>query len=89
MPTIKEYASNFDISLDMDVEDFLDECNSREIKEVIEWLVETEWIKSEHTTNWGNLLDEEWYETCNKLHTLRQRLTPEEEELIKSIVNRY
>jgi hypothetical protein len=34
-------------------------------------------------------MDIEWFNTVSKLHTLRQRLTVEEEELIKSIVNKY
>jgi hypothetical protein len=89
MPTIREYGSAFDISMDVEVEVFLDECNSKEINEVIKWLEESDYIKSEHTTNCGNLLDEEWNKTINKLHTLRQQLTVEEEELIKSIVNKY
>ena len=35
MPTIREYSSNFDISMDVDIDDFLYECSSREITEVI------------------------------------------------------
>jgi hypothetical protein len=88
MPTISEYTSNIDISIDVDVEEFLDDCSKREIEEVIQWLVDSDWIKPTQVEE-GNVMDIEWFNTVSKLHTLRQRLTVEEEELIKSIVNKY
>jgi hypothetical protein len=88
MPTISEYTSNIDISIDVDVEEFLDDCSKREIEEVIQWLVDFDWIKPTQVEE-GNVMDIEWFNTVSKLHTLRQRLTVEEEELIKSIVNKY
>jgi hypothetical protein len=94
MPTIREYAGNFDISMDVDIEDFLYECSSREIEEVIKWLEESDYIKphnivDEGSVDEGSVMDIEWSNTVSKLQTLRQRLTLEEEELIKSIVNKY
>jgi hypothetical protein len=88
MPTIREYTSSVDISVDVDVEEFLDDCNKGEIEEVIQWLIESDWIKPTQVEE-GNVMDIEWFNTVSKLHTLRQRLTVEEEELIKSIVNKY
>jgi hypothetical protein len=88
MPTISEYTSNIDISIDVDVEEFLDDCSKREIEEVIQCLVDFDWIKPTQVEE-GNVMDIEWFNTVSKLHTLRQRLTVEEEELIKSIVNKY
>jgi hypothetical protein len=88
MPTIREYTSSVDISVDVDVEEFLDDCNKGEIEEVIQWLVDSDWIKPTQVEE-GNVMDIEWFNTVSKLHTLRQRLTVEEEELIKSIVNKY
>jgi ribosomal protein S8 len=89
MPTIREYSSNFEISMDVDIDDFLYECSSREITEVIKWLEESDYIKSHNTIDEGSVMDIEWSNTVSKLQTLRQRLTLEEEELIKSIVNKY
>jgi hypothetical protein len=88
MPTIREYTSSVDISVDVEVEEFLDDCNKGEIEEVIQWLVDSDWIKPTQVEE-GNVMDIEWFDTVSKLHTLRQRLTVEEEELIKSIVNKY
>jgi len=89
MPTIREYSSNFEISMDVDIEDFLYECSSREIEEVIKWLEESDYIKPHNIVDEGSVMDIEWSNTVSKLQTLRQRLTVEEEELIKSIVNKY
>lgn len=81
----------FSTEIDIDVDDFLSECSNSEIKELIQSLQEDGYILKESILEGDNmnLLDEEWLTVTNKLNTLRLRLSPEEEELIKEIVNRY
>lgn len=81
----------FSTEIDIDVDEFLSECTTSEKKELIEALQEDGWLVKEKVTQEHNisLLDEEWLTVTNKLNTLRLRLSPEEEELIKEIVNRY
>jgi hypothetical protein len=88
MARVSAYGIEVDVDFDVDVEEFLDDCSKREIEEVIQWLVDRDWIKPNQVEE-GNVMDIEWFDTVSKLHTLRQRLTVEEEELIKSIVNKY
>jgi hypothetical protein len=88
MARVSAYGIEVDVDFDVEVEEFLDDCSKREIEEAIQWLVDRDWIKPNQIEE-GNVMDIEWFNTVSKLHTLRQRLTVEEEELIKSIVNKY
>jgi hypothetical protein len=88
MARVSAYGIEVDVDFDVEVEEFLDDCSKREIEEAIQWLVDRDWIQPNQIEE-GNVMDIEWFNTVSKLHTLRQRLTVEEEELIKSIVNKY
>jgi len=76
---------------EVDVDDFLSSCTKSEIKELIEALQEDSWLVKESITQTDNmnLLDEEWLDLTNKLNNIRLRLSVEEEQTIKEIVNRY
>ena len=81
----------FQTELEVDVDDFLSSCTKSEIKELIEALQEDDWLVKESVTRIDdmNFLDEEWLNITNKLNTLRLRISVEEEQMIKDIVNRY
>lgn len=78
--------------VDVDVDEFISACNSREIKEIIEALTE-----DGHLTNVTpiipkekmSIMDEEWFNIVDKLATLRLRMTSEEESIIREIVKKY
>jgi hypothetical protein len=86
MPTF--YAEDIDI----DPDEFVSSCNSREIEELIDALVEDGHITKPGNhipENDKNLMDEEWDEVIGKISgRARLRLTNEEEEIIKKIANR-
>jgi len=81
----------FDTEVEVDVDDFLSSCSQSEIKELIEALQEDGWLVKEKVTKEDSMsvMDEEWLTVIQKLHTLRLRLSVEEEQIIKDIVNRY
>jgi len=81
----------FDTEVEVDVDDFLSSCSQSEIKELIEALQEDGWLVKEKVTKEESMsvMDEEWLTVIQKLHTLRLRLSVEEEQTIKEIVNRY
>ena len=89
MARVSVWGVEVDVDVDVDIVEILDECSSSEIEDVVDWLVDNDYIKQEHTTRSESVMDEEWNEAISKLHTLRQRLTIEEEQLIKSIINKY
>jgi hypothetical protein len=78
-----------DTDIDVDVDDFLNECNDYEIEEVIGWLEDnghlSEYYADERKKN---LMDLEWDKAIDKLHSNRIQLTSSEEEFIKTIANR-
>jgi len=81
----------FETELEVDVNGFLSSCTKSEIKELIEELQEDGWLVKEKVTKEESMsvMDEEWLTVIQKLHTLRLRLSVEEEQTIKEIVNRY
>lgn len=87
MPTFYE-QTDFDISVD----DFLEECDSGEIEEVIDYLEEMGFLKNHKRTEGGSssmkLLEQQFQESIEKLSESRHRLTLEEEEIIKKISDR-
>lgn len=85
MPTF--YAEDIDI----DPDEFVSSCNSREIEELIDALVEDGHIPKINNIapDDKNLMDEDWDEVISKIGGLgRLRLTNEEEEIIKKIASR-
>ena len=87
MPTFYEEA-DFDISVD----DFLEECSSFELEEIIDYLEEMGYLKnykgSEDISSSMGFLEEEFQEKIQKISEFRHRLTSEEEETIKKISDR-
>ena len=83
MPTFYEEA-DFDISVD----DFLEECSSFELEEIIDYIEEMGYLKN-HKRAEGRgpigILEEEFQEKIQKISESRHRLTLEEEEIIKKI----
>jgi hypothetical protein len=90
MPEFTQYV-------DVDVEEFLDACTKRELEELVDILLEDGLLKI--TPNglinivkkFSNmtLIEEEWVEMCNELETLKHRMTNEDEDVLKSIINKY
>jgi hypothetical protein len=78
-----------DIDIDIDVEDFVNDCNSKEIKELIKYLREKGHLDGEMLTDNMSILDKEWAEVISKIGVLgRLQLTNKEEETIRKIANR-
>lgn len=92
----------FTAEIDIDPSEFVSDCSSSEIDELIEILHEdghlTEYFKLNEVLDpnsyvvilgpEANLMDIEWSEVIVKLSRNRLMLSSEEEELIKKIANR-
>lgn len=85
MPTFYE-ETDFDISVD----DFLEECNSREITEIIEYLEEMGYLKSyeKKYSKAEGVMEEIFQEKIKKISESKHRLTLEEEDIIAKIADR-
>jgi hypothetical protein len=69
----------------------VDECSRHEKQELIDELVSRGFVLqiSSPSGTQPNLLEIEWFNTIVKLSKLRQRLSIEEEETIKALVEKY
>jgi hypothetical protein len=85
----------FETYVDVDVDDFWYECSTREKEEFIDMLEENGWVKrilpkgTDPSETLPSIMDIEWQEMCNKLSELRLRISAQDEEMLKSIINRY
>jgi hypothetical protein len=81
----------FTTEIDIEPHEYVYECSTREVQELIDELAEKGWvlqISAPHEKQ-RNLLDIEWLSNIAKLATLRQRVTLEEEQAIKELVSKY
>ena len=82
---------DFTTEIDIEPHEYVYECSRRELQELIDELIEKGLVVQISTPyeKKPNLLEIEWLSNIAKLTTLRQRVTPEEEEMIKNLVNKY
>ena len=91
MPNFTAY--NVDVDVDIDVDDFLSECSKREIKELINALIEYGHL-SKHPLipGYDDKLSKMEEEFMGKLHTLSSKyysITEDELEIINDLYNKY
>ena len=91
MPNFTAY--NVDVDVDIDVDDFLSSCSKREIKEVINALIEDGHL-SKHPLipGYDDKLSKMEEEFMGKLHTLSSKyysMTEDELEIINNLYNKY
>jgi hypothetical protein len=86
---------DFTSEIEIDVEEFWDECSKREKNELIDLLVNEGFVRLVVDSSINNefqrpsLMEIEWNTMIDKLSTLRQRITLEEEQAIKELVSKY
>jgi len=79
---------------DVDVDDFLDECSESDIRDIIDYLIDNDYISSEHKHSFeddSNVCAAEsmFEDEISKLHNNWNRLTAEEEQTILNITKRF
>lgn len=77
------------VSVDIDLDDVLNNLSDRDIQYLIKCLKEDgHAIQEEAEIAPKSIMEMEWDEVCTKLQNSQLRLTAEEELIIKSIANR-
>lgn len=81
----------FTTEMDISVNDFLSECNSYEIKEIIDALIEDNHLNESSLIEDINISsnDLDWLNVLTKLKDLRIQLTKDEEEFVRNLVKKY
>jgi hypothetical protein len=77
--------------VDVEVDEFWDECSTSEKEALVNRMVDDGWVKrTSHIAGQQlSMMDIEWVEMCNNLSDLRLSISPDDEEIIKQIVNKY
>jgi hypothetical protein len=88
MPKFSEYVET-EAELDISVSDFYDELNHKEVKELINILIEEDYIKRNDVVEDESIYEWEFNKTIKKITDNRVMLTAEEEELLKKISDRF
>jgi hypothetical protein len=81
------------MTIDIDIEDVLDDCSSWEIDYVINWLKRNDYIKnndivSDDEYEGDNIMDIEFKTAIDKIRDKRLNISLEDEALIKQIANK-
>lgn len=86
---------DFSTEIDIYVDEFWNECSRSEKNELIDLLVEEGHVirvpnsSLDDEKQKPSLIEIEWNDMIDKLSLLRQRLSIEEEETIKALVEKY
>lgn len=93
MPTIRQHdvpvEAEVTVDFDVDVNEFLEDCDTSEIDEVIDWLKENRHIKDTHTDRQVCATELEFIEALDKLCTKWNALSKEEETMILNLAKRF
>ena len=88
MPRFSDYIET-EAELDISVSDFFDELNHKEVQELIDILIEEDYIKGESVVGEESIYEWEFNKMIKKITDNRVMLTAEEEELLKKISDRF
>jgi hypothetical protein len=86
MPTFTDWIET-EAEMDISIDDFISECSTEEIEELVEALREDGYITAKDLLT-DSFPDTELSQALTKIAQFRMQLTVEEEELIKKIGNR-
>lgn len=87
-----EISVDVDTSVDIDVDiiDILDECDSAEIDEAIEYLQKEGFLRGKTVIKANASYEEEVFaETVDKLAELYLRISPEDWAIVKTVIDKY
>jgi hypothetical protein len=90
MPTVRQWGVEVDVDIEVDVEEFYNDCSDKEKEELAEYLIEDGFIPG-HSNQVGedNPMDVTYKEALNKLYSRRIHLSLEEEQFIINLANRF
>jgi len=93
MPTIRQHdvpvEAEVTVDFDVQVEEFLEDCSSFEIDEVIDWLKGKGLLKNINTDTQVCAAESEFIEALDKIYTKWNVLSKEEENFILNVAKRF
>jgi hypothetical protein len=90
MPTVRQWGVEVDVDIEVDVEEFYNDCSDKEKEELAKYLIEDDFIPGQtEQVGEDNLMDVTYKEALNKLYSKRIYLSLEEEQFIINLANKY
>jgi hypothetical protein len=93
MPTIRQHdvpvEAEVTVDFDVEVNDFLEDCDTSEIDEVIDWLKDKGLLKNINTDTQVCAAESEFIEALDKIYTKWNVLSKEEETMILNLAKRF
>ena len=81
---------SFEANVDVDVYDFISQCNEREINEIIEALIGDEYLPQFlKPKNNSSFLEIKFSEKLNELSNHYHRISREDEEVLEKLFKKY
>ena len=80
-----------DVDVSIDVDEFLANCSKSEIESIIDYLIDEKIINESSlvSSNSRSIIEDQWIENIQKLQSLYLTISKEDEDIIKSIINKY
>lgn len=80
-----------DVDVIIDVDEFLANCSKSEIESIIDYLIDEKIINESSlvSSNSRSIIEDQWIENIQKLQSLYLTISKEDEDIIKSIINKY
>jgi hypothetical protein len=80
-----------DVDVSIDVDEFLANCSESEIESIIDYLIDEKIINESSlvSSNSRSIIEDQWIENIQKLQSLYLTISKEDEDIIKSIINKY
>jgi len=85
----------FETYVDVDVDEFLSMCSTREKESLIDSLVDDGWVVRVAPKGvvpedrLPSIPELEWQEMCNKLSSIRLQISSEDEQTIRQIISKF
>ena len=87
-----QFTEHTDVDIDIDVDEFLDECDKDEIKEVIEWLRDSDYITSDDLVDEDNpqsAMEQLFAEDVAKIRRAYFSMSRDDMDIINQIAKKY
>ena len=91
MPDFKQYDVSVDVDVEIDVEEFVDACSEKEIKDLIKYLIDQEFLTNTSIVTPTKLTyqEEQFYKMLNKLALSYLSISPEDLDVLQKLTNKY
>lgn len=88
--TMPRFYETVDVDVDIKVDEFLDKCDSDDIKDLIISLREDGYLTSDNMTDTNvSYMEEKHQSYCNYLRNSYPQMSNEDMEIIKNLGNKY